>query len=576
MAVIGKREKFGFLKNIGGRMIILALVIFFLAFLIVSRLFYLQVVQHDFYLTLATRAHEAYRDLFPERGAIYVKEKGELYPLVANRDYYLVFAEPAKIKDAGRVIDAITPILGLEKAEWQELLLRLNKKTDPYEPIKHKATKQQVDQIKEKNLEGIGFTAEFFRFYPETGIGGHIFGFVANQGDGQYGLEGFFNKELAGRPGLIKSFKDAWGSLITIGSRSIKKAENGSALVLTIDRQVQFTACLKLKEYVEKFQAEGGTVIIMKPTGAILAMCSLPDFDPEKYNEVTDINYLNNPAIFTAFEPGSVFKAFTMAAGLDTGLVSPETTYNDEGKIKIIGQKSIENSDKKAHGTTTMSQVLEKSLNLGAIFVEQRVGKETFKRYVYNFGFGKRTGLELATEMPGNLSALDKPGEIFGITASYGQGITVTPLQLASAFAAIANQGKLVKPYIVSEIIKPGGEKEIFQSKEVRQVISPKTAAILTGMLISVVENGYGKLARVKGYYLGGKTGTAEVASPGGYGEKTIHTFIGFGPVSRPEFVMLAKLDNPQGPRFAESSSVPLFGQLAQYLLNYYQIAPDY
>jgi len=560
-------------------MIILALVIFFLALLIVLRLFSLQVIQHDFYLALATQKHEVYKDLFPQRGSIYVREKGELYPLVASRDYYLVYAEPSKIEDAGAVIDAITPVLGLEKAEWQELLGRLNKKADPYEPIKHKATKQQADQIKEKNLAGIGFTPEPYRFYPETGIGGHIFGFVGNKDDkiaGQYGLEGYFNKELAGRPGLIKSFKDALGSLITIGSRSIKKAENGSDLVLTIDRQVQFTACLKLKEYTEKFQAEGGTVIIMRPTGAILAMCSLPDFDPEKYNEAAEINYLNNPAIFTAFEPGSVFKAFTMAAGLDTGQVSPETTYFDKGERKVEPY-TLKNSDNKAHGTTTMSQVLEKSLNLGAIFVEQTVGKEIFKKYLSDFGFGKKSGIELDTEMPGDLSSLNKRGDIFGMTASYGQGITVTPLQLASAFAAIANQGKLVKPYIVSEIIKPGGEKEIFQPREVRQVMSPKTAAILTGMLISVVENGYGKLAKVKGYYLGGKTGTAEVASPGGgYGEKTIHTFIGFGPVSKPEFVMLTKLDNPKGPRFAESSSVPLFGELAQYLLNYYQVPPDY
>lgn len=561
------------------RIIILLLFIFLFSLLIILRLFNLQVAQNSFYTVMASEKHEVYKNLFPERGSIYTREKGELYPLVTNRDYFLVYAEPTKITSPKKIVDSITSILELEEEEWKDLLGRLAKDDDPYEPIKHKVTKAQVEQIEALALEGIGVLPETYRFYPEVGIGGHLFGFVSFKDEeqvGQYGLEGYFNQELEGKSGLIKSIKDALGSLVTIGQRSVQRAEDGVDLVLTIDRHVQFTACQKLKEFYEYFEADSGTVIIMEPTGAIIAMCSFPDFNPEHYNEVEDINYLNNPAVFYPFEPGSIFKAITMAAGLDTGKVEPETTYIDEGEVKV-GPFTIRNSDLQAYGEQTMIQVLEKSLNTGALFVEQEIGKNVFKKYVERFGFGQGTGITLDTEMSGDISQLDKRGDIYGITASFGQGITVTPMQMINAFAAIANQGKLPRPYIVAEIIKPDGEIQKTKPEVIRQAIDPKTASLLTGMLISVIENGYGIKGKVEGYYLGGKTGTAQVAgSTGGYGAKTIHSFVGFGPVSNPKFVMLVKLDNPKGIRFSSDSITPLFSQLAEFLLNYYQISPDY
>ncbi|MFA5021507.1 MAG: penicillin-binding protein 2 [Patescibacteria group bacterium] len=566
-------------SNLNIRMIFLLLVIFFVGVVIIFRLFSLQILQHSFYNTLASQEHETYKDLLAERGSIYTKEKDQLYPLVTNRGYYLIYAEPIRIEKPNEVTNAIASILNFTDSEKQELLARLSKTNDVYEPIKHKITLAQVDQIKNLKLAGIGFAPESYRFYPEKGIGGHVFGFIGFKDDkkvGEYGLEGYFDQELSGQPGLIKAAKDALGSIITVGQRSVKKAENGSDLVLTIDRQIQFVACQKLKEFADKFKADGGSVVIMAPTGEILAMCGLPDFDPDNYQDTEDINAFNNPVIFSAYEPGSVFKGITMAAGLDSGAVDINTTYEDTGEVKI-GGFTIKNSDLKAHGKTTMVGILEKSLNTGAIFVEQKVGKTTFENYVRNFGFGKLTGITLEKEVPGDLSALSKPGEIYGMTASYGQGIMVTPIQLVAAYGAIANQGKLYKPYIVSEIINPNGQKQTFGPQSVRQVISPKAASLLTGMLTSVVEHGYGQLAGNKGYYFAGKTGTAQVASPGGgYGSKTNHTFVGFGPISKPAFIMVTVLNNPKGVKFAESSATPLFGQIAQFLLNYYQIKPDY
>ncbi|MAF13931.1 MAG: hypothetical protein CMI53_03490, partial [Parcubacteria group bacterium] len=339
------------------RILVLTLFIFLLGLAIIIRLFNLQIVQNSFYSTLASEKHEVYKDLFPERGSIYTRENGELYPLVTDRNYYLAYAEPVKVESPKKIVDSITSILGLEEEEWQDLLGRLSKADDPYEPIMHKVTKLQVDQIEALELDGIGFLPETFRYYPETNIGGHIFGFVSIKDDqkvGQYGLEGYFNDELSGKSGIIKSIRDALGSLITIGPRSIQQAEDGADLVLTIDRNVQFQACQKLEEFHSYFEADGASVIIMEPTGAILAMCSFPDFVPEFYNEVEDINYLNNPAIFQPFEPGSVFKAITMAAGLDTGKVEPETTYVDEGEVKV-GPYTIRNSDLSSHGKQTMT-----------------------------------------------------------------------------------------------------------------------------------------------------------------------------------------------------------------------------
>ncbi|MFA6254690.1 MAG: penicillin-binding protein 2 [Patescibacteria group bacterium] len=561
------------------RLLILVGFIFVFGLIIILRLFSLQVLQNSFYLALASDKQEVYKNLFPVRGSIYTNEQGELYPLVTNRDYYLVFAEPVKIESPKKIVDSITPILDLKEEEWKDLLGRLAKTNDPYEPIKHKVTKQQMEQIKALNLTGIGFSPESYRFYPETGIGGHIFGFVSVENDkriGQYGLEGYFNKELSGKSGLLKSVKDALGSLITIGPRSVQKAENGVDLVTTIDRHVQFTACQKLKHFYEYFKAESATVIIMEPRGAILAMCNFPDFDPDNYNAVEDINYLNNPAIFSDYEPGSVFKPITMAAALDTGKVSPDTTYEDTGEVKV-GPFKIRNFDNKAHGVKTMTEVLEESLNTGAMFAAEKVGKETLRKYVNDFGFGKNTGITLDKEVPGDISQLDKKGDVYYLTASFGQGITITPLQLVAAYGAMANNGILSKPYIVSEIIKLDGTKEVIQPQTIRQVMAPKSAALLTGMLVSVTEKGYDKKAKVAGYYLAAKTGTAQVAGKnGGYSGKTIHTFIGYGPVSKPKFVMLLKLNNPQGIGFASDSLGPLFRQIAEFLLNYYQIPPDY
>jgi len=364
---------------------------------------------------------------------------------------------------------------------------------------------------------------------------------------------------------------------ITLGDREVENPISGKDIVLTIDRNIQFKTCEEIKKGVQEYQAESGSIIAMDPSsGAILAICSFPDFDPANFNTVKDINIFNNPAIFYAYEPGSIFKAITMAIGLDLKKIEPNTTYEDTGEVKIIGQKPIKNFDQKAYGAQTMTQVLEKSLNTGAVFVENLIGKKNFLKYVKDFGFGETTNVGLDSEGAGNIAPLDKRGEIYAMTASFGQGITITPIQYLAAFSTLINGGKLMKPYIVEKILNEGAVVEEIKPKVVRQVISQNASAQITGMLVSAVENGWDKKTKIQGYYVGGKTGTAQVAgSDGKYSNATTHSFAGFAPAYNPRVAIIVRLDNPKKFSFASETTTRVFKNVIEFILDYYNIPPD-
>ncbi len=433
------------------------------------------------------------------------------------------------------------------------------------------------------SLPGFGFDLKKYRYYPEKEIGSHILGFVSNVDDqevGKYGLEEFFNEELSGKAGSLKSEKAGKSNTIIVNDREYVKPENGSDLVLTVDRNIEFVACEKLKEAVKKHGADGGSVIIMNPkTGAIIAMCSVPDFDPNNYKDVSNIRVFNNPVTFDQYEPGSVYKTITMSIAIDQNKVSPSTTYNDPGEIMITGwNKPIRNSDfdtKGGHGVVDMNFVLENSLNTGAIFAMRQVGPATFADYIKNYGFGEKTGIELGSESSGNIDNLlkSKVKEIDAATASFGQGIAVTSLQMIMPYQAIANKGVMMKPYIIKSIIYNDGKREEIQPQQLRRVISAQTAGTMSAMLVNVVEKGHSNKAYIQGYYIGGKTGTAQIPTPGGYlKDQYIHTFIGIAPIENPSFVMLTKIDSPKDVTYAEGSVVPLWKDIADFILKYYQI----
>lgn len=554
-----------------------------MAAVLIIRLGYLQIAQYGMYSLYASDQHELAKKLLPTRGQIFVRDRsdGTLHPLATNRLVYQVYGVPKDMKDPVAVAHALSQALSVDDTD---LVTRFTKrKDDPYELVAQNVSADTADAVRQLQLDGVGMLQTTARLYPEPGIGGQLIGFVSSDPvegmKGKYGVEGSFEKELAGTPGSLLAEKDASGRELTFGSSEFTQAVNGSDVILTIDRTIQFKACELIQLAVTQHSADRGSLIVMDPnTGAILASCSSPDFDPANYGKVKDLSDLNNPMTLNAYEPGSIFKAITLSAGLDTGKITPKSTFVDSG-VAQVDDISIKNADLKAHGVQTMTEVLAQSLNTGTVYIQQLIGKDAFVSYVKSFGFGKKTEIELSPESKGNISALDKKGKVASATASFGQGISVTPIQILTAYAAMANGGKLLRPYLVDEIVHADGTHVKTKPEVVGQPISARTSRLVTGMLVSVVEVGEGKRAGVPGYWVAGKTGTAQVArTDGGRGyqkDVTIGSFAGYAPANDPKFVMLVKIDHPRDVQWAESSAAPLFGQMAKFLLTYLQVPPE-
>lgn len=553
-----------------------------LALLIVGRLFILQILQRDYYALFALNSHEIYKQIHPERGEIFFwdKRSGDEYPAAINKEFFLIFAVPKEISGADIVstTNKLAEILAFDNEQKTTLLEKLSNSTSSYKTIAKKVPESTMKLIQETKIKGIYGSPEEYRFYPEENLAGPILGFTSLDSngrlEGKYGLEGFNEKKLSGRPGFVMGEKGALGSWIALADRTNIKAENGPDLLLTIDRALESEACERLKKGLEEYKAKSATLVMMEPaSGAILAMCSLPDFDPNNFSKVEDMAAFNNTAIFTPYEPGSVFKPITMAAGLDLGLVNPNTTFVDPCELTINGHK-VRNAQQKCYGEQTMTQVLENSINTGVVWVFNKVGKERFEKYVKKFGFGEKTGIPLNVEMAGDISSLSRKGEIFGANGSFGQGLTATPLQIATAYTAIANGGKLMKPYIVEEIRFEDGRKEKAEPQLIEQIISTRAAKLLSGMLVSVVENHY-KAARIPNYFVGGKTGTAQIPVKGGYSpDRTNHTFAGFAPADDPKFVLVVKYEEPD-EKWAEQTALPVFKDIMKFALDYYAVPGD-
>ncbi|MFH1508886.1 MAG: penicillin-binding protein 2 [bacterium] len=562
---------------------------------IIFRLFWIQVLNHDYYYARAQDQYTIYDELVPDRGEIFVEDKlGNLYPVATNQKVHLVYADPRKIDDPKDVAVKLAPLLLNEDAVDEEnneeevlvstedeIMKRLKDKNDPYEPLKRGVNDETWKKIDELNLPGIYSAASKSRYYPEGELASHVIGYVGineNSWLGQYGLEGHYENELKGSGGFFETEQDALGNWISAGDRQVVEATDGDSLVLTIDRRAQYESEAILKELVEARGAESGSVIVMHPkTGEILVMGNYPNFDPNKYNEVEDINVFQNASIYKAWEPGSVFKVITMGSAMNVGAVTANTYYTDKGSEEIAGY-TIKNFDGQARGNINMTDVLVQSINTGVMFAEKQMGHSAFNEYVQKFGFGELTKIDLDTEAKGDVSPLAQEKDIYAATASFGQGITVTPIQMLAAVSAIANKGTLIKPYVVKKIISPDGTETETQPEQIRDVLSPGIASTLGAMMVSVIENGHQTAAGVDGYLVAGKTGTAQVASSSGNGydpNKTIHSFVGFAPLSDPEILLFIKIDKPTSGQFAANTISPYFGRLMKFLLEYYQVTPD-
>jgi cell division protein FtsI/penicillin-binding protein 2 len=565
------------------RFYFLVAVIFLCFGVIIFRLFFLQITKHSYYKAQADNQQQRFQLIYPARGEIFMRDRNTedsgsfLFPVAINKDFWNISIVPKEVQEKEETVKMLSSLLGINEETLRE---RINKENDPYEPLKSKVETALVEKVKALNIRGIILKKEGGRYYPNNELICHLIGFLGMDEDiriGRYGVEGYYEKELMGKIGRVEAKKDSFGQIISVGGSVIEESEDGADLILTIDPNVSSFIEEKLAATIKKLDATKGTIIVMEvKTGAIRAMSSWPGFDPNKYNEVRDNGLFLNSAITETFEPGSIFKPITMSSALDAGVITPNTTYEDKGYAEVSGV-IIKNALDRAEGAQTMTEVIEKSLNSGAIFAQQKLGKDGFKKYVERFGFGEKTGIDLGGEEKGNVSNLKKKNDVDYATMAFGQGIAVTPIQLVAAIGAIANDGVLLRPYILERIKYKNGEEKITKTKKIRRVISSDAASRMTAMMVSAVKNGYSKKAGVEGYSIAGKTGTAQIPDPikGDYSEETIHTFVEFFPAFNPRFVILIKVDKPKGINFSSDSITPLAKELAEYILNYYEIPPN-
>ncbi len=538
---------------------------FITAATILSRLVFLQVKKYEFYKALSEGQQKILGTETGERGEVFFKN-GE--PLAINKSGEYLFICPKEIKEKEQTSMLLSQVLNLDE-KW---ILEKAKKNNLFEALKHNLSTEEQRLINEQDLTGVYTGNEVLRYYPQNELASNIIGFLGGDKKGQYGVEGFYDELLRGEEVLTEKEKGPFGFF----TYSPKKS-GGKNIFLTIDPSIQFTAHKLLSEKQKTLGFTSGQILVLEPfSGEIIASAQIPRFNPNFYSSIEDQEIFQNAISQKIFEPGSVFKPLTMAAALNEGRITPQTTYVDPGVIKI-GTYEISNYSQRSYGEQTMTQVLEKSINTGAVFAEKQLGHQDFLDYVGKFGFFEKTGIDLQGEVFSENLEFKKGYEINFANASFGQGVEITSIQLIRAFATIANGGKLVTPHII-ERTEPSTSLSF---KEDQPVISQSTSAELTAMLISVVENGFAKKAGVEGYYVAGKTGTAQVSWPAlgiprrGYSEKTIQTFIGFAPALNPKFLIMVKLDDP-GTKTAEYSAMPIFQELAQYIINYWEIPPDH
>jgi cell division protein FtsI/penicillin-binding protein 2 len=513
----------------------------------------------------------------PTRGEVFLQDGGELYPLAINREYPIVSIVPKEIIDPQAVTDLLATTLSMDR---EEIRSKVERHDDPYEMIARKISDEAATTIRTANLKGIHVSTETYRYYPAGDMASQVIGFVGMDGDratGRYGVEASQEEVLHGEGGTVDAERDAGGRWIPLASREHDPVRHGDSLVLTINRVMQYETTRILRESLEKYGSESGSVVVMEPkTAKILAMVSLPEFDPNGYTQADVATFLN-PVVSSVYEPGSIMKPLTMAMGIEAGKVSPQTEYVDTGHIFEAGY-DIKNAEGKVYGRSNMLRVLNDSINTGVIFVEKLVGNKQFSDFLERFGFGQKTGVDLPAEIVGNLHNLDNTNaSISFFTASFGQGISVTPMQMINAYVALANGGQLMRPHIIEAVIHPDGTREEVAPEVIRRVVGTDTAQTMGMMLRDVVVNGHGKRANVPGYLVGGKTGTAQVPKIGGKGYEdnmNIGSFVGYAPIDDPKFVILVKMDNPKNVEWAESSAAPVFGEVMKFLLEYAKVQP--
>ncbi len=548
--------------------------VFVVAFaLLVMRLFYWQVISADRLQKQAASQHFIELNVPAIRGGIADKDGN---PIVINQPAFLSYAESRLIKDVHAFSEKVASVLSLDP---KELASQLSDPNRVWVPLSHKVETAKMTELKNLNLPGLGFEKEPKRFYPEASTAAQLLGFVGSDVNGvdkgYFGIEGYYDRQLRGTDGMIRLEKDAQGVPLLIGEEERLPPQDGRSLNLWLDKAVQQIVERRLSEGIEKYGAKQGSVVILDPaTGGVIAMASLPSYDPRNFSEY-DKSLYSNPIVASSYEPGSTFKTLIMAAAIDRHLVTPNTTMDESGPVQV-GPDYIRTWNNQYHGQITLTQVLEYSSNVGMVFVARKLGKDNLLSAIKGYGFGVPTNIDLEDESSPELRPDNQWKEIDEDTASFGQGIAVTPIQMVRAVASLANGGRMMEPHVVKEIIDENDKVIPIKPKMVAQVVSPETARIVTEMMVSAVDNGEAKFAKPKGYRIAGKTGTAQIPVAGHYdATKTIASFVGFAPADHPKFVMLVTLREPSSSQWGSETAAPLFFNISRDLFTYWGIPPQ-
>lgn len=571
-------------RTIYGRLKLIGMLFIFMTGILIWRMVNISVFQYEKYSALASGQQRYEKTEMASRGKILVHDSvvdpSNYYPLAFDLKKFALWIVPREIKDKKTIAEKLAKLTNLPA---DEIFTKINNDKVYIPPIMRGLSLDQGNVIKKEKLPGIYVMPEYSRYYPEGNLASQVLGFVNGEGKGNYGFEGFYNDELKGKEGNVVGEKDTLGRVISLLEQT--DPEDGNSYVLTLDRSVQFFVEKKLKEALELYQADSGTVAVMDvKTGGVVAMASLPNYDPNNFREQAKSNpsLFNNPAISHLYEPGSIFKPLIMAAALDQGVVRPETEGTFDWHVFVDGYE-IKTAERKAFGKQNMTEVLQNSDNVAMVWISELLGKENEYKYLKLFNMLDKTDIDLSGEATGYTRPFKEWKDVHRSTIAFGQGIAVTPIEMLAAYTAIANKGVYVYPHIVDKIIFPNGKERQVEKKEGTRVISEATARTMADMLYNVAEKGHSQKARVAGFKVGAKTGTAQIPKTDGTGYEQsedglgifVHSLAGFAPTDDPQFAMLVKLDRPKSARYAESTAAPLFGEIASFLLNYhYRVKP--
>ena len=558
------------------RLLIVRSFFLLLGLAIIIRLFYWQVLASESLSELAQTQHFSHDTIPANRGEIYTSDG---FPIVQNQTAYTVYAYlPELDTPVAQLADLLGPLLPASPATQATQLQNQLDAGTSWIPLARRISQSVKAAIDNLRLPGIGFDLTPVRSYPEASAAAHVLGFLGlnetGQPQGYFGLEGFYDLELRGRPGRLIQEKDAAGRPIPVSQTTGFASQNGRNLKLHLNRAIQLKVEELLELSIARYGAVSGEVAIMEPkTGAIIALAAWPKYDPLHYADF-DSYLFKNPFISNTYEPGSTFKVLVMAGALDAGAVDPDTRCDIcDGPLRI-DKYTIKTWDNNYHPHIDMTEIIQRSDNIGMVFVGRKLGRDRLLEYLDKFGIGHPTGIDLQEETSPQLRPQKTWNEVDLATASFGQGIAVTGIQMLTAVSAIANRGELVEPHLVNQVV---GETTItIPPKTIRRVISKGTAQVITDMMVNAVNSGEAQWTKIKGYKIAGKTGTAQIPVAGHYDEeKTIASFVGFAPADNPKFAMLVKLREPQSSPWAAETAAPLWMSLARFLLLYYNIPPQ-